>query len=426
MSLVYRIILRISVFLLLIFGLWGWCFYAAMIDEINDEVDDALELYADELITRVLAGKEIPDTANGTNNSYHLRMVDEEYVSTHPRFSFSDEKVYIEEKRETEPARVLKTIFRRADGSYGELTVLTPTIEKEDLIQAIAYWTLGLFALLVMMILIVNAWIISRSMRPLYRLLQWLDKHNISKKPQPLNNPTKVTEFRKLNEALQRFSERSHELYEQQKRFIGDASHELQTPLAICRNRLEMLCDTELTEEQMGEILKTLQTLEELSELNRSLLLLSKIDNNQFPENSEVDVTGITKSALNEYKRMAATQKLEVTLHEEAHPVWTMNSALAKIMVHNLVRNAIVHNVEEGRIAIRLTPNGIVCENTGIAQPLDKAHIFDRFYKAGGKAHSTGLGLALVAAIARLYQFTVDYQYEEGEGIHRFSVSASR
>lgn len=422
MKLKNRIIRRVSAFLLVVLTLWAGLFYMAMMDEITDEVDDALDLYTESVMTRYLAGKELPSTDNGTNNSYHLNAVSDEYAATHPHFSRTDEMLFIEAKNETEPARVVRTIFRRADGGYSELVVMTPTIEKEDLRKAIAYWVLGLYLSVVLTIIVVNAWVISRSMRPLYRLLDWLERYNINEQSQSLNNPTDVTEFQTLNDSIARFSQRNRDLFEQQKRFIGDASHELQTPLAICQSRLEMLCNTNLTEEQLGEILKTLQTLEHLSELNRSLLFLSKIDNRQFPECEAIDMVDLVRQTQLEYRQMAAIKQVNVTVNwDDEHIVWRMNRSLAKALVHNLYRNALVHNLEtNGELHIYIGVNRLTFSNTGVSEALDEAHIFDRFYKAGGREHSTGLGLAIVAAICRHYELTINYAYSDK--LHCFSI----
>lgn len=422
MTLKTRIIRRVSAFLFVVLTLWAALFYVAMMDEITDEVDDSLDLYTEMVMTRYLAGKGLPDTDNGTNNSFHLQKVTDEYARTHPHLSHTDETLFIEAKQEEEPARVMKTIFRNASQKWMELTVVTPTIEKKDLMESIAYWILGLYVAVVLTIIVVNAWVISRSMRPLYRLLDWLDRYNINEQTEPVDNPTDVTEFRTLNETFHRYSHRNHELFEQQKRFIGDASHELQTPIAICQNRLEMLCDTDLSEDQMGEVIKTLQTLEHMSELNRSLLLLSKIDNHQFPDTVPVDMATLVQQTQVEYRRMASERKVSVAIHAEGHPVWPMNPALAKALVHNLYRNALVHNLEEGggELHIYIGTEEIIFSNTGAPTPLDKAHIFNRFYKAGGRSGSTGLGLAIVSAICRTGGLRVEYDFVEEK--HTFTV----
>ena len=174
---------------------------------------------------------------------------------------YKDSMVYIPEKDETEPARILTTIFKDDGEKFFELTVATPSIEKEDLKDAMAGWIIFLYIALLLTIIVINVWVFYRNMRPLYVLLHWLDKYRIGKVNEPLQNNTRVSEFRKLNEAAVRYAERSEQMFEQQKQFIGNASHEMQTPLAICRNRLEMLMEDEnLSESQLEELMKTHQT----------------------------------------------------------------------------------------------------------------------------------------------------------------------
>ena len=291
MKLIYRIIIRISLLLTLVLGVWAFFFYMAMMDEINDEVDDSLEDYSETIIIRALAGEELPSKNSGSNNQYFLREVTSDYADIHEDIVYKDSMVYIVEKEETEPARILTTIFRDDNGHYYELTVSTPSIEKKDLIDAIRDWMLFLYVALLLVIIVVNVWVFQRNMRPLYVLLHWLDKYRIGQPNSPLKNDTKVTEFRKLNDAVRKNTERSEQMFEQQKQFIGNASHEMQTPLAICQNRLEMLMDDDaLNETQLEELIKTHQTLEHISKLNKSLLLLSKIDNGQFTETKELEL----------------------------------------------------------------------------------------------------------------------------------------
>ena len=270
MKLIYRIVIRISLLLILVLGVWAVFFYMAMMDEVNDEVDDSLEDYSEVIIIRTLAGEELPSQNTGSNNQYYLREVTEEYADSREDITYKDSMVYIVEKGETEPARILTTIFKDDENRFYELTVSTPSIEKEDLTAAIRNWMIFLYVALLLVIIVVNVWVFQQSMRPLYVLLHWLDGYRIGSKNKPLENDTQITEFRKLNEAAIRNAERSEQLFEQQKQFIGNASHEIQTPLAICRNRLEMMMEDEsLSESQLEELMKTHQTLEHITKLNK-------------------------------------------------------------------------------------------------------------------------------------------------------------
>ena len=422
MNLSYRIVLRVSVAILVLLALWAVMFYKIMIDEINDETDDSLEDFSELIITRTLAGEELPSAANGTNNSYYINKVSKEYAAQTPWIQYFDEMVYIETKNETEPARILRTIYRDASDNYYELHVLIPTIEKADLQQTILGWLVFLYVLLLIAIISINGWILYRSFRPLYVLLDWLDHYTLGNMVTPLRNETKVNEFRKLNEAIIRSTQRNAEAYEQQRIFIGNASHEIQTPLAVCQNRLELLSDDpDLTERQLGEILKTRQTLEYVSKLNKSLLLLTKIENRQVAEATEINVNELIRELLDHFD-LAVRFRLNM---DEAAKLWVkMDVTLAGILFGNLLRNACVHNIEGGSMAIVISSSTFKITNSGVSEPLDTENIFKCFYQKGRKSGSSGIGLALVDSICRLYNIAISYCYG-GVGEHTFMLDFS-
>ena len=422
MKLFYRVLMHLLVGIVVILVGWAVVFYMGIMEEINDEVDDSLEDYTELIITRSLAGKELPAHDSGSNNQYYLREVEPSYALSRPAISYRDSMVYISEKKEMEPARILTTLFKDKEGTYFEVAVYTPTIEKKDLRQAIFQLLVGLFVSLLVAILLINVWVFRRSMRPFYRLVDWLDHSRLGKKNVPLENPTHTTEFRKLNEAVMRYATHSEEVFEQQKQFIGNASHELQTPLAICQNRLEMLMEDEnLSESQMEEILKTYQTLEYVSKLNKSLLLLSKIDNSQFVETSEVCINEVLHRYVDDYCEVYDYRGIRLTVEEKGEFRIRMNETLAVVLVTNLLKNAFVHNIDKGEIRILITSFGIRFGNTGSGEPLDGKRIFERFYQGKKKEGSTGLGLAIVDAVCRQYQLRVSYSAVDG--MHCFEVS---
>ena len=396
MKLIYYIIFRITLALTLILTVWAVFFYVTMIDEVNDEVDDSLEDYSETIIIRALAGEELPSKNNGSNNQYYLKEITKEYAKSREDIQYKDSMVYIVEKEETEPARILTTIFKDDEDRYYELTVSTPSIEKDDLKSAIQVWIIFLYVALLLCIIIISVWVFYRNMRPLYILLHWLDSYQTGKKNKPLKNDTRITEFRKLNDAATRYVERTEQMFEQQKQFIGNASHEIQTPLAICRNRLEML-------------------------INKSLLLLSKIDNGQFTDTKEVDLNVLLRQYLEDYKEVYSYKNIEVSITEQANFHITMNESLAIALLTNLLKNAFVHNVDEGHIRIIITKHSITFRNSGEKQPLDETHIFERFYQGHKKEGSTGLGLAITDSICRLQQLNLRYYFEQGE--HCFEIS---
>lgn len=420
MKLFHLVMWRMSAMLVVILTCWAVLFYLAVMEEVNDEVDDSLSDYAESLIIRSLSGEKMPDTSNGSNNQYFLYDVSAEYAASYPKISYRDEMVYITAKGETEPARILMTIFQKDDGGYMELVVYTPTIEKYDLQRAILGWIVFLYVLLLLMILAVNAWVFYRNMRPLYTLLKWLENYRLGSKREPLDESLRIVEFRKLNEAANLFSERSEQLYEQQKLFIGNASHEMQTPLAICRNRLELLMeDDTLTEKQLSELMKTHRTLENLTRLNKSLLLLCKIENRQFTDVKPICLNELLMHYLDDYKEVYAYRRVQVNVHVEDCFQLEMSESLATVLLTNLLKNAFVHTSEGGTIELTFTASSFEIRNTGEAS-LDKNRIFERFYKEGKKEGSTGLGLALVDSICKAYRLNLSYRFENG--MHIFTI----
>ena len=260
-------------------------------------------------------------------------------------------------------------------------------------------------------------------MTPFYRLLEWLDHFRLGKKNPPLDNPTHTTEFRKLNEAVLRHTAHSESMFEQQNLFIGNASHELQTPLAVCQNRLEMLLEDEtLSEHQMGEIIKTCQTLEYVSKLNKSLLLLSKIDNSQFADFKEVSLNEVLHRYVEDYQDVYSYRGITLDMQEQGTFRLMMNETLAVVLMTNLLKNAFVHNKDKGRILIEITSSSIRFGNTGDGVALDGKRIFERFYQGNKKKEgSTGLGLAIVDAICR--QCGLQIRYRFADPMHWFEIS---
>lgn len=421
MKLIYRILYRLSLALLIVLTVWGAFFYITVIEEINDEVDDSLEDYSETIIRKALAGQELPSRSDGTNNTYFLTHVSEEYARTNKKIRYTDEMIYLEEKEETEPARILKTIFRDKQGNYFELTVSTPTIEKEDLQKAILWWIVFLYITLLFTILLISLWVFYRSMRPLYNLLKWLDHYTIGSSSLPPENKTKITEFRKLNEAVRRSAERNEQIFEHQKLFIGNAAHEIQTPLAICQNRLEMLMDNDnMPEDQLSELLKTYQTLEHIVKLNKSLLFLFRIDNGQFQENHKICLNTIILQLAKDFEEAYSYKHIRLHISENGHLEIFMNETLSVALISNLLKNAYLHNNTGGSIEVLISAGKLLIRNTGSPKPLDEQRIFERFYQGGKRTeHSTGLGLSIVHAITRFYQIPIRYFFD---GKHNFEI----
>ena len=421
MKLFNRVFLHLSIAMVVVLTMWAVWFYYAMMDEVNDEVDDSLEDYSEWIIIRSLVGEALPSNDAGSNNQYYLQEISEEQAKLQSWVCYKDSMIYISNKKETEPARILTTIFNDSSGQHYQLDVFVPTIEKADLREAIFIRIVFLYVALLLAFLLINWWVFNKSMKPLYRLLHWLDRNRLGTKMTRLDNATNTTEFRQLNEAVERYANHGETIFEQQKQFIGNASHEMQTPLAICRNRIEMMMEDEnLSETMMCELAKIHQTLERATRLNKSLLLLSKIENHQFSEVKELSLNKVLGHYVEDYQEVYEYKNIHLSIHEKGDFKVLMNEALAGILVANLLKNAYVHNTNGGNIDIVSDTDTMVFRNTGDLTPLDGEKIFERFHQAKKNEDSTGLGLAIAHTICNEFQLQIRYRFEDNT--HSFII----
>jgi len=267
----------------------------------------------------------------------------------------------------------------------------------------------------------INNFVLKKTWHPFYQILEFLKEFRLEKGA--VNKPakTKIAEFTILNETLQKLLQENVDVYSSQKQFIENASHELQTPLAISINKLELLANEKgLSEESIGKIGNVIETLQHLSELNKSLLLISKIENKQFISEELVSFDEIFERVLDDFSDYYQYREIKVNYSKEAACMYKMNKDLAEILVLNLVKNAIVHNRQGGKLNIHLSSSSFSIENTSkeLELPVDK--IFKRFTKNSEKKGSTGLGLAIAKTIAEVSGLSLSYKFNKN---HVFLVS---
>lgn len=418
LSYTYR---KLALLLFLLMAVWGVLFYYAIIDEVVDETDDTLENYGEILMESALHDPSILETEGSLMSFYKFTPISEE-EGRHYRQVFYDATVYIELEDEDEPVRVMCTAFRMPDGQYYELKLMISILERDDMVEAMLWYLGALFLLFLICTSIGIQLVLKGVFRPLHRLLDWLHCIQPGKEVPPLDNPTKIREFRQLSDAALDMGNRSYKAYEEQKQFIENASHELQTPLAIVRGKVELLAESEgMTEQQMEQLDEIYATLGRAVKLNKSLLLLSRIENGQYTEMEDVSVDEILDELLPDLMDIYEHKQVRLIRKREEQPfIIRCNHSLAQILVSNLVKNSLLHNREGGELQVFTTPASLVIRNTGDA-PLDGEKLFWRFYHGmDGKKDSTGLGLAIARSIALSSSLKLTYEWQDG--MHTFRL----
>ncbi len=322
--------------------------------------------------------------------------------------------------KENEPYRVLNAPIAIQGKPY-VFTAKINLVEKEDLIISIVL----LFAFLVFILLtglfIITKKISEKLWRPFYDTLQRIEEFEIDKNLNTKFDPCLIEEFNRLNHSINNLIERNILIYKSQREFIENAAHELQTPTAIFKGKLEnILQRDDLNIEQFKLIDDLNNTTSRLVKLNKNLLILSKIESNSYTVNEKVNLKNIIENQLSFFKEQALSKKISITTELSDKIVVNSNHILAEMLISNLFLNTINHNQLNGQIFVKLTNHSITFANTGTLLPLQTEKMFERFSKSNPTSQGNGLGLSIIKKIVDTNHWNINYHYTNR--MHTFEI----
>lgn len=306
------------------------------------------------------------------------------------------------------------------NGKPYRLLVETNMEETDETVMAIAGVTVLFLGLLLLGFVVLNRRLSRRMWQPFYGSLKRLRNFNLEGGNDVSFEETDIMEFRELNDELSRLIQKNLAVYRQQKEFTENAAHELQTPLAIIKSKLDlMLQDKQLTGAQY-EIVEAIQlTLTRAYRINKNLLLLARIENRQFARDETLSLERLAEECLDVLAEHLENKHIRLQKNIAPGIKVTGNRVLLEVLLNNLLLNAIRHNGLYGELHVSLTAEGLEVANTGKA-PLREEALFKRFVPASAEIVGTGLGLAIVREVALLYGWRVGYRFENS--FHIFSV----
>lgn len=325
--------------------------------------------------------------------------------------------------REVVPYRVLSSnvVIR---GQYYVIELKRSLVDNESLIQSIVLVQALLLLVVGTGLVLINQRLSEQIWKPFYQTIRRMRNYRMEQDDVLRFEESKIEEFNDLNHTLQQLTERNHRVYQLQKEFTENASHEMQTPLAILQSKLDLLMQTEpLTAEQAALISNLADANGRLGRLNKSLLLLSQIENNQFPETEAVNMEEVCERTAAQLSYQTEAKNISVQTSYAGSLLVQANKSLMEVLVNNLLTNAIRYNYEGGSIRLECSGRALLVANTSHLPPLNQERLFERFHKESGQQQSIGLGLAISKKICSLYGFALRYQHHENE--HIFSVSFS-
>lgn len=411
MKLANHLSTKLAILFLAILLLWSVIYFFMQMHEIYDGIDEGLTNLKQEFLVQA---EDDPLFVEVMEKYAPLNMRVEE-ISQQEAMNFQEvfltTKIYFHTEEEDEEVRLLRSAFRcEANNKYYKLEFFTSTVESEDLIENMLTLLIVLWITLGLLLFVASRRIIKDSSKPFNILLSRLQRFNLNRTEMIEFPKTNISEFKDLNSTIEILLQGNIEAYKEQKNFIENASHEMQTPLAVVISKIELLMSKQgVDREQLQELNQILTNLNRMKRLNSSLLLLSKIRNRQFVESSLVDFREIVEEVCDNFIDIVEHKELSLNINIESYPQIEMNKDLAHIMVTNLVKNAVNYNIVGGKIDIELKSDSLQISNDG--EPIDDGvNIFERYSSLNS---SSGLGLAIVSSIATLYHFRLSYNYTD-------------
>jgi signal transduction histidine kinase len=311
------------------------------------------------------------------------------------------------------PFRLL--VFTTTIGTESRRIVLKHSLlESDELVEWILWVLLIFLAVLIAGLAALNVWISKKVWAPFYRNMEKIKNFKLTGTPRLDLTDADIMEFKWLKQAVEDMAARIISDYKNIKEFTENASHEIQTPLAVITSKIELLIQSgDLDQKQVEIINQAYRASQRLSRLNRALALLTRIENREYGEKEDVNLADLIQKHLDDTTELIESRQISVK-KELARVALRINSSLADILVSNLVSNAIRHNVEKGEINIRLSPESLIISNTGKEPPCPADQLFERFKKGDPSSGSLGLGLSIAAKIADINGLSLEYEFVDG------------
>lgn len=422
MKLTSKFVLIYIAVTLIVLGIGGFLSYHIIKDEVDNELKWRFMDRVERITDLIGKGYIMDDTTRVRDEDRNV-TIKELARKVEPSVAVRDTMVWHERLQQKEPN--LKLIaHRNVNGRSYYIATYGALIETDDITEAVTKILLWILGMQVIGAIGVGFIVSNRLFKPFRDILNRLKEFKLQDKQYIKAKETNIKEFDDLNHLVEQMTRKAVLDYKNIKEFAENASHELQTPLSIAKGKLELLAETDLSAEQYQYVDDSQRVIKKLSRLSESLSLLTKIENQEFTNADEVNMTNLINESTQSFDEFIKLNGLSLTTDIAEDVRLHVHPALADILWTNLFQNAIKHNVEEGKIRIDLNKESLTIANTGTPLERSPEVLFERFKKDDQSTDSIGLGLSIVKQIADQNDFSITYRYNDGW--HEMEVEFSR
>jgi signal transduction histidine kinase len=387
---------------------------------INKEIDELLSSELKQVQENL--DRHPPGTGGLLNWDHNLQITPARVAGSQPPV-FTDTTLLDPIENKVVSVRMLRAVYP-VGKDYYVIRLHQPYLEFQEIAQYLSIGIVLCFIALFAILLFIGTLLFRRVLQPFYTIIERLSQYRIDQHAAITFPASDVDEFRLLGQSITEMTQQAAYRYSQQKQFTDTTSHELQTPLSILSTDLDLLQQSAgLTEADSQRIHRSQRTIKRLSSMNQSLLLLTKIDNQQFLQVEPVDLGNLIGVLLDTFSDYAASKHMTFERSDQQKPVVVINRQLAFILLSNLIRNAIRHGRPASSIGIASGAHYYAIRNQGEPLPFPSEKLFQRFVRNPALPQSTGLGLAIVKEIADQSGLRVDHTYSASAGEHTFTIT---
>ena len=313
------------------------------------------------------------------------------------------------------------TSVETLQGKTYRIITRSSIMRNQDFILGVTLSVGIIIFIMILTVYFVNSFVMRKVWLPFYHNLETLKNFSVENNRPIQLHESDIDEFQELNNSLSKLTSKINSDFNNLKEFTENASHEMQTPLAIMQSKSELLLQSEnLNKGQVSQIRVIYQSVQRLSKLNKTLLLLSKIENRQFRDVEQIQVNQVIEKHLEIFEDFIESKNLKVEMKSTLEVELEANPLLFDMIISNLISNAIKHNIEGGHIEILTTNLFVSVSNSGIPPKIDSDALFERFKKESTASNSFGLGLAIVKKICDNNKWKITHSYVEDQ--HNISI----
>lgn len=385
----------------------GFFIFSKLESEINFELGRELNRQVDTFAERLRQGAPPEELT-----SDRLEIFELSYSLPEEELTLRDTLAYHDPMNQNEVQLKATKSYKIGDKHY-RISYYNLVVETEDITETVVYTMLIVLVVQLLFIGFFFRGVSNRILMPFYQTLDQIQQFSFQQNV-PLDlGRSQIKEFNELNGFLERLSKKLLTDYRQIKEFSENISHEIQTPAAVVRGKLEHLMNLEINREQSELIHSAYQNNERIHRIVRSLGLLAKLENEEFEAPVPINLTDILYKNLKMLKELIQLSALTLETHLDPRILVKMHPFIAEIMMHNLLSNAIKHNQKGGWITVTLTPDTLQLDNSGLPLRQHPKDLLQRFKKDSPHPDSVGLGLSIVNQICKTYGFTFSYSSEK-------------